>query len=129
MKALTGYEQGFIEGVIDGEGHLYAYESRQQKKWTHWHVRLSIANNSKKLLEKVEQIVGKGSWICKNGKSWELRYSSNTLRWLLPQLNLIVNREKKEKILKILSILKHGRNRFTPSYEDRIRAILSIKSP
>jgi hypothetical protein len=126
-RVLTEYERGLLEGIIDGEGCLYVYESQQAGKWKHWHVRLSIANNSKEFLKRVEQIVGKGSWACKNGKSWELRYSSNTLRWLLPQLNLVVNKEKKEKILRILNILKHGRNRFTLPYDDKIRDIL--KSP
>jgi len=124
---LTKYERGFLEGLIDGEGCLYVYRSQQQKKWKHWHVRLAISNNSKELLEKVERIVGKGSWACKNGKSWELRYSSNTLRWLLPQLSLIVNRAKKERVLKVLEILKWGRNRFTTPYDDKISAILSYK--
>lgn len=121
-NTLSEYEKGFLEGLIDGEGSLKV-DRRYDGKGTVSCV-LIISNNYLPLLQKAQKIIGDGSIQPVNQRGhrkdgspydahYELRVYANALRWLLPQLNLMVKEDRRKKMLEILSLIRNGRNRFT----------------
>lgn len=131
MKKLNRYERGFIEGIIDGEGYLEfskqgvsKNENSRTKSGFVWRSRLSISNNSLKLLNKVQRICGKGFIVKKPKGNYELRYGSNVLRKLLPQIKLVVKERKRRVLTKALSIITFGRNQYTENYDKKLEKLL-----
>jgi len=126
MKKLTRYEIGFLEGVIDSDGCLTSYRLKPNKSETHrrnrqsFKLRLSIANNSIELLNKIQDIIGEsGSIVVKHDNrykttSYELKYSHTVLRWLLPQLRLVVKEDRRVIFIQVLELIKQS-NRFANS--------------
>ncbi|MFH1229371.1 MAG: hypothetical protein V1678_03020 [Candidatus Aenigmatarchaeota archaeon] len=98
MKKFTEYEKGFLEGLIDGEGSIEFSRHRVygngdntvSKSGFNWRIRMSIFNNSLKLLEKVKAISELGFIIRKTDKNYELRYGPKALREMLPQIKLVI---------------------------------------
>jgi hypothetical protein len=115
MKKLNDYEKGFLEGLIDGEGSLIIHKDKRKDCKLGWtpHIRITISNRNKQLLEKARNMFGGGYIIRKPDDSYELRVGPNLTRKTLPQLNLIVKEKRKIKVLNILNLLKVGRNQFT----------------
>lgn len=116
-KTLSEYERGFLEALIDGEGCLHARIHKNGKTWL---FNLIINMTNEEILNKAKQIIGEGRInhrvyrIPRRKPSWTYVASANTLRWLLPQLNLIVKREKKERILGALNLVF-----LTPRYSQK----------
>ena len=117
MKKFNRYEVGYLSAIIDGEGCIsIAKYRRKDSNGMYYQIRLTIANNNLELLNYVKNIIDDGGYIItkKNKKykdSYDLKYSHKTIRWILPQLNLIVKKEKAKKALKLLEVLKPT-NRF-----------------
>jgi len=137
MEKLNEYEVGFLEGVIDTDGSINIrrskrYDREGSRGWEP-QVRLTVSNNSVELLRKVKQIIFERTGYTtklahkKGSDNWEYRiYSSEVLRWLLPQLNLIVKREKQRKAIELLNLMKLGINRFTnKAYNKRLYDLLN----
>jgi len=135
-KNLNQYEKGFLEGLIDGEGSisLAKTKTKQNTKWRtnrgfQWQPRMEIGNTNKQLLEKAQKIIREGV-ITKSGKTkkgvifWKYTASSNVLRRILPQLQLIVKERQKLYLLKALKILKMGNMpRDMDSYDGELEQI------
>ena len=131
-KVLTDYERGFLEGIIDGEGCLYTGLNSNGKTRL---FNLLISMTNKEILEKTRTIIGEG--IVRGPRSadrrghrlpeWTYIASANTLRWLLPQLRLIVKEDKKEKILTALNLvmLTPRLSQKTPEYYKQLEVILT----
>ena len=121
-----------MEGIIDGEGYMEfskqrvsRYDNSRTKSGFVWRVRLTVSNNSLKLLNKVQRICGNGFIVRKPKGNYELRYGSNTLRELLPQIGLIVKERKRRIMIKALSILTFGRNQYTKNYDKKLEKLLT----
>jgi hypothetical protein len=105
---FSAYERGFLEALIDGEGSLIAAKERKTGRV---HLRVTIANNSLELLHKAQEIVDGGYIIEKKSKkksnklhsSYELRFSHNIIRELLPQLRF----STKEKEVRRKAFLRY----------------------
>lgn len=126
MRAITPYEQGFLEGLIDGEGSLYI------SKWTNrgrvtvnrgWQpmIRLSIHSTTPELLEKAAIILkkpvrdlGHTNGVTRK-RMYRIELSHNILRWLLPQVSFSIPEKERRRLLalKILDLLNLGTNRYT----------------
>lgn len=91
QKSLTDFERGYVSGFIDGEGSL---ELRRQGQ--RWQISLAVTNTNRAAIVQLHDLIGEGSvrgTIPGGGdrkKVWRLTVYGGTLRWLLPQLRLIV---------------------------------------
>lgn len=110
MRILSEHERGFIEGMIEGEGCLTMYG-----RPSGWDVSLVIASTTPQLLERIHQVIGSGLLIRHRPKNlkWKprftLKFSHNTMRWLLPQLSLITKEKQRLLVLEALSLMRgHG---------------------
>jgi len=129
MKELTDYERGYLEAIIDGEGSIYIsidYRNREHriKRGYTVTIRCIISNNDINLLNKVKNIIGSGnvvkkhgSGIYKNNINYEVRFNHDVQRWLLPQLNLIVKKERQKLAIQLLETLKY-KNQYNNSYKN-----------
>ena len=116
MKALTDYEKGYLEAVIDAEGSLTIrkLKARKYRAGYEFSPMGFISNTNKLFLEKIKSIIGSGSIVVhqkygseKNYKpSFRYQFPRKILRELLPQLNLIVKKRQKELVLRALEITK-----------------------
>jgi hypothetical protein len=108
---LSDYERGYLEALIDGEGSLSLIFAKQvTSPRPRVDIRISITNINREILDKVKGIVGGGNISRKTPKGnrkpvYCYQASPTIIRWLLPQLNLIVKREQKQIILEALSML------------------------
>lgn len=120
MKPLSRYEKGFLEAAIDGEGSLTVYRRGDVGKGIAV-CRLSISNTNLEFLEKCQEIIGAGTIVRKRQeRGYEYRCRANSLRRLLPQLDLIIKRDRAEKMLEILGSVKMGANQHSYRYRERI---------
>jgi hypothetical protein len=107
---LTDYERGFLEGLIDGEGYFIL--SLKNRGVT---ALVGISNTCLPFLEKAKSILGGGRIDqSKKGKPnsrpvYHLIISSNILRWLLPQLRLVVKESQRLVMLQALDVLASRR--------------------
>ncbi len=139
MKTLTEYEKGYLSAMIDGEGSITYYKTKRhdckRAGINYFQVRLAISNNNLELLEYIKKMVNcGGSIISKKSKrypdtiSYELRYSHNIIRWLIPQLHLIEKKEKAKKALDLLNALQPYSNRFCDKSErDEAWKIVNVR--
>ena len=137
MKILSDYEKGFLEGIIDADGCVSLYKKRYYKDKGHgsakrgWtpSIKVMIANNSIELLQKIQNIINEKGMIAEKRKkgykkiNYELRYSHDVCRWLLPQLRFIVKEERRILALKILSHIK-GNTRGDDAYEKKLEQLV-----
>jgi hypothetical protein len=121
-SSISGYEKGFLEGVIDGEGSLClrkdnSPKSRNRKGYV-WAPCGMVFNTDIDFLKKVQKIVGSGSIVVAarkglNGKNHKQSYRYNfprqALRTLLPQLELIVKEKQRILLIEALAIIGRGR--------------------
>lgn len=115
-KELTQWERGWISGLVDGEGTIYfGKTSKPSSRGFHLYlVKLKVSNTCRELLEKVCDVIGTG-WIGKNVDKrnnrktvYVFEVGSNVMRWLLPQLNLVVKKRQKELVLRALDLLREA---------------------
>lgn len=114
MRVLTDYERGFLEGAIDAEGMLTLrrLKSTRYKVGHQFAVMGSIDNTNIEFLQKIKLLIGDGS-IClhqrysnKNYKdSYRYQFTRSTLRWMLPQLKLIVKEKQRLIVLEALQMV------------------------
>jgi hypothetical protein len=117
-KELAEWERGWISGLVDGEGTIYFSKSvNLPSKGFHIYLtKLKITNTAKELLEKVKEIIGVGwigeyPYVDKRGNRkavYQYEVGHNVMRWLLPQLTLIVKRKQKELVLEALALLRES---------------------
>ena len=129
---LSEREAGFLEGLIDGEGCIsWRHHKHKTKSWV---FILNITNLNEALIRKTHSIIGEGTVrprIHKGSRQtvWVYVCSAESLRWLLPQLDLIVKAEEKYKALKALALIKSTPrlSHKTPKYYEELASIL-VKS-
>lgn len=110
---LTEYQRGFIEGAIDFEGHLSIFRvSKTRPRAKYFQTIGRVFNTNLEILKKVKSILDDEPSVKpstgNNGPNWKPVYVANidtsTLRWLLPQLQLIVKREQRAAVLEFLNL-------------------------
>ena len=113
------YERGFLEAAIDGEGNISIGRARyRSRKEYSFRVTVSFTNTNSEIVEKFKRIVEKAGGRCsirkqtKQRKNWRQVYKAtlypNTLRRILPALDLVAKREQKKVALKALALLKEN---------------------
>jgi hypothetical protein len=106
MKELNEWERGFISAFVDTDGGIYL--SRRKGRESGYLKRLVFFNNSKDLLDRVQEILGTTkNYQVKNGNGYELRYYGGDMKWILPQLKLVL---KEHRRLTMIEFLKHSNN-------------------
>ncbi len=112
MKELNEWEKGFISAFLDTDGGLYLIKRRDRE--SSYYCRMIFFNNCKELLDKVQNILGlEKNYQIKNGNSYELRYYGKDMRWILPQLELVLKEHKRLTIIDFLDHLNKGSNQFS----------------
>lgn len=112
---------GWLEGIIDGEGSLGLYK-RQEKACVNqgftWIPRLAVEATSNEMIQRVREVVGEGAIYNRpartpqNKATYLYIASSNTLRTLLPQLQLTVKDGQRVLLVEALGIItRNGRLR------------------
>jgi len=95
VKPLSKTEAAYIAGFLDADGCIILQVKQRNNKETkrkkiHFHPTVGFANNRIKVLQWVQRKCGSfGSLKSKNKKfdrSFDLKFSSSAIRWLLPQL-------------------------------------------
>jgi len=110
-RALTEYELGFIEAMIDGEGTICLARNFCKTHIAIFRPEVSIFNTNLAILNKIKKFTGRGNIIIfkselyTHGVSYTLRFSPNDIRWLLPQLKLVIKEHKRKIMLRVLKVL------------------------
>ena len=125
---MSQYEKGWIEAMIDGKGSISLLkESRPHfKAGCTYKPRLNIGNKSKPLLFFAKEIIGGGAVILSPRGVNALDVSSNTLRWLLPQIQLIVKEKQRRLLLQALRILSRRVTRNKPRTDKELTALEGV---
>lgn len=120
---LTDYERGWIEALIDGEGSLSLFSDKRphQELGCSFKPTLSIGSNDRPLVERARTIIGAGSIRANNAAArmnvlWQYTLQSHGLRWLLPQLSLVLKERQRLLLLEALDLLaarNGGRGRWS----------------
>lgn len=122
LNELTDYELGYIAGIIDGDGSLQMSKSktRGQKRYT-YHVRCTIANGDKSVLEYLQYICGGGCLFMtrqelekpvgrygfiRHKPQYRLTFAKYILENLLPKLILIIRRKHQELLLGAMYMMR-----------------------
>lgn len=114
MKELNEWEKGFVSAFIDTDGGIYL--DKRTNTVSNFNCKMVFFNNSKELLDKVQDILGsnKRYQIKYNNKSsYELRYYGKDMRWILPQLELVVKEKKRLAVIEFLNYSIKGSNQFS----------------
>jgi len=126
---LADYAIGWTEALVDGEGSLMLRKQRRPHFACGYNYSpvLDIGNKNLLLLQKAQVIIGGGSITrSRKGQFYQLRVCANRLRWLLPQLSLIVKKRQRVLLLEALCILskrKGGRGQPPPLGTERLEEI------
>ncbi len=123
---LSDYERGWLECLVDGEGCLYFGVRYERERLRSWRAALHIGNKSRPFLEKAMKICGAGSIYGYRAKgnrkhAWQYVLYGETLRSLLPQLDLIVKREQKTLLMKALQITDNRNAGFRRPYSPELQ--------
>jgi hypothetical protein len=119
---LTNYERGFVEGAIDFEGHLTIFRvSKTRPRAKYFQTIGRVTNTNLEILKKVKSILDDEPTIKPStgneGPKWKPSYIANintsTLRWVLPQLKLVVKRRQQKAILEFLNLKEKRYGRLT----------------
>jgi hypothetical protein len=128
VHILTDYERGFIEGAIDFEGHLSIFRVSKVHQHTRYFQTIGrVFNTNLPILRKIKSTLDEEPTISPSsgnlGPNWKPIYRANintsTLRWLLPQLGLIVKRKQQLAILDFLNLKEKQYGRLTPQVRAR----------
>ena len=120
---LTGYVRGFLEAAVDGEGCIGRTKTRVRHRKPYYRsvighsyqVRILVRNTNFEFCKKIVGIIRRlGScWIrtqrWSNGKwkpCYEVGFSSQTARRVLPKLNLFIKHRQQKLILEALRLLE-----------------------
>ena len=123
VKLLSKTEAAYIAGFLDADGCLVLQVKQRKEKDTgrkkiHFHPIIGFANNRIKVLQYIQRKCGGfGSIKSKNilaDRSFDLKFSSSVIRWLLPQIipYLILKRNQAELLkeyCKITNKVKGGK--------------------
>ena len=112
---LGEYERGWIEALIDGEGCLTIARKKSPTNRSGYTLApiLRVSNTCIALLERAKAVcLGRGCVSNYNKqKAYQARkpcydyiITGNTLRWLLPQIRLIVKEKQRQLLLESLEI-------------------------
>lgn len=111
-EPLTDYERGWLEALIDGEGSLSLFSDRRphQKLGCSFKPTLAIGSNDRPLVERARTIINAGSIrpnraAARMNVLWQYTLQSNGLRWLLPQLSLLLKERQRVLLLEALDLL------------------------
>lgn len=119
------YSDGYLAGIIDGEGSIGLYNCKGRE--SNWRPLLTITNTSLEMIESMRDICGGGSIRCSSSIKdnekpiYIYTMSSNLMRKILPNLTLIIKERQRELILEALEILGHIRNQYSKNYQERLR--------
>jgi hypothetical protein len=123
-------EFAYLAGVIDGEGciALYRRKDKKAKRGITYAPKLAISSTDLWWLEAIRQqfggyigSAGNSNWNNKK-KCWQLLFSSNEARMLLPGLipHLVLKKQQAEVLLSALSItIDHRKSEYDDSELDR----------
>jgi len=102
MKPLSDYEKGFIEASIDTDGSI-GLSKKQQGIIV---IELSFSNNSLEYLDKIKQMLNttNKSVLKKGTKNYTVKVGVTTMKWLFPQIKLVVKENKRIVALKMMDI-------------------------
>lgn len=116
--------------MIDGEGCIALYKKKDKKTRSGFSYAsyLTITAKEKHFLEILQKYFGgylnqQGKGAYKGTPMWSLRFSSNEMRELLPNIipHLILKRKEAELLLQGLEITKNHRfSNYSPSGLDKI---------
>jgi hypothetical protein len=109
-KILSAFEKGWVSALTDGEGCIGIAYRHLKGHGLSPSPFLEISNTNKAVIRKVQSIIGGSIHVrTQRPKKWRpvyhLRIYSNTLRWLLPQLSLIVKRRQSILVMRMLPLL------------------------
>ncbi len=130
---LTGYEKGFLEGMIDADGCISIGRQKVKRKsaasrgWRPY-VRLVIDNNNKEFLEKARSIIGYGHICNRTGRIWTYNVSHWGCKKLFPEIKLIV---KEPRRLHAIKIFKHmdGKCGKGKKYTEKLEKLIVSRPP
>lgn len=136
---ISPMDAAYVAGFFDGEGTLSIMRTRREANRTGFRYMplMSVANTHKASLERVRDMCGNGRIIGNYHKGtanhrivYQLRFSSNQIRGVLPQLRpyLFVKANQADLLLAFLAMVHQGVN---PSQQtcDAMEALrLNIKS-
>lgn len=119
MRKLTEFERGWISGIIDSDGWigLHKQKTSQNKIREYGYTgRGSIDSISKEFLLKIKKVVklgciqqlkSKGKGRYPNAKTlWRYSLCANGLRYLLPQIKLVIKERRRILLIEALKLSK-----------------------
>jgi len=132
LKVMTPEQAAYMAGLLDGEGTLTAIrvKRKENRNGVQYQPHMSIANTDMAVLESIREDCGNGrlvgssrGWLPHHKIGYVLRFSSNQIRFVLPQLVpfLRIKKRQAELVLELLDVCKsnHWHNRMDwPRAED-----------
>ena len=122
MNNISDHDRGYIEGIIDGEGTVtlrkltHIKREHRYKRGYQWNPQVYVSNTNMRLLEKLKSIIGDGSIVSHNvykpelnfKPSFKYNFTRNTIRELLPKLDLVIKSRQKELVIEALRYVGHN---------------------
>jgi hypothetical protein len=117
-RKLTEVERAWLAGVIDGEGSILIAkitpETAYRRRGFYYSARLEIANSNNTFLQRVMELIGKGSTSSTKEKhpnwkdKWQYTGYTSVLKAILPQIlpYLIVKKRVAEKVLEYIDFVE-----------------------
>lgn len=111
---FTEWERGWLEGLIDGEGAIGMSKIREpgHGRGFVWRPYVTISNTCFPLMEKLSHVLGGvGVYIAERpGRgnrrtAYGIRVTPGRIRWLLPQLKLVVKEQQRLLVLEALKLV------------------------
>lgn len=130
MKSLSDFERGFLSLAIDTDGSFYLIKVKSTTK-RDWKIEISLSfsNNSQEFLNFIQNIIGSDLKLVrkKGSKNYKISYRHKVLKWLLPQLELIIKENRRKIAIKILNHLNIGINQYnnTAYYESELISLVN----
>jgi len=104
VKRLDDWERGFLSAAVDTDGSIYMSNPVASNTFD---LRINFSNNDKTLLQKILDILDLDLKISrkKGSKNHVITLSHYVLRWLLPQLTLVVKEWKRKIGISYLDVI------------------------
>ena len=115
-RTLSGWERGYLAGIIDGEGCVsFRGKTRKDGKHPVFRFQLSIDNTDKRIVHMAGEIIGcspvsRRRYGKYKGICWRLRAGKEVISWLFPQLRLIGKEDQRLLLLEALEIFNNGKD-------------------
>jgi hypothetical protein len=115
-----------MSALLDGEGTLRI--GMAGKRRMQYRVQAIIVNTNQAFVERAQSLVGGTIQVRPEGRgrkdTYNLHIRSSILRWLLPQLDLVVKKRQKELVMEALRLKSEWRNADREDYHRRMLQIV-----